>query len=431
MMSTPRTIPAHIEIVKAPRRETQVIDLDLASIQWHNAAGLGPLGLDPRALDLLEVARLVWEVERYIPKRISSQRVRSVKVAVSVREPSAWTTATHAALTAILRLLGNAEWTFAVSKRKTSNALDRLSLNGSHTDRVQTTALFSAGLDSTSGLDWLRRNDTDAALASFYGAKARQTELADQFAFKRHVQVGCTWSNGRRRIGGQFQYRSFLFLALGALVARSYGATTLLQFENGPLAIAMPPAATYRMTRHAHPMLHTLASGLFSNLFGEPLSVQNPFLTTTKREAAEAMKAHLGAKRFDKAILETETCWNLASRQVLGAITKRIGQPCGLCIPCAVRRTALRGRDVPHAVDLTSKKDPHFTDGDARIHIDAYLAWARKLTASSYGPERFAFEAPQIVREAVTHSQGKLTMAEIFDIEQRFARELIETFPVP
>jgi len=215
------------------------------------------------------------------------------------------------------------------------------------------------------------------------------------------------------------------------MVARSYRASTLLQFENGPLAIAMPPAATYRMTRHAHPMLHMLASELFSNLFGEPLLVQNPFLAMTKREAADAMKAHLGVGRFEKTILDTETCWNLASRQVLGAITKRIGQPCGLCIPCVVRRTALPGRDVDHAVDLTSKKDPHFFDADARIHVDADLAWAHKLTASTYGPERLAFEAPQIIREAVAHSDGKLSMKSIFEIERRFAFELIQTFPVP
>jgi hypothetical protein len=99
--------------------------------------------------------------------------------------------------------------------------------------------------------------------------------------------------------------------------------------------------------------------------------------------------------------------------------------------PCVIRRTALPGRDVAHAVDLTSKKDPHFVDTAARIHVDAYLVWARKLTASKYSPERFAFEAPQIVRQAVAQSDGKLTMKSIFEIERRFADELIKTFPVP
>jgi hypothetical protein len=277
-MRPPAAIPARVEIEKAPRPEVQVLDLDVADIQWHDAAGLGPDGFDRRALDLLEIARLVWEVERYIPKRISSQRVRFVKVTMSVREPSAWTPKCLAALTAILRLLGNAEWTFVFSKRKQDNVLDHLSLDGAQPDHVSTVALFSAGLDSTCGLDWLVRNGTDGALASFYGSKAKQIRLANLFEFRRHVQVGCTWDNGRRRIGGQFQYRSVLFLALGAMVARSYRASNLLQFENGPLAIAMAPAATYRMTRHAHPILHMLASELFSNLFGEPLAVQNPFL---------------------------------------------------------------------------------------------------------------------------------------------------------
>lgn len=88
-------------------------------------------------------------------------------------------------------------------------------------------------------------------------------------------------------------------------------------------------------------------------------------------------------------------------------------------------------RDIAHAVDLTSKEDPHFDDANARIHVDAYLAWARKLTGTTYSSERFAFEAPQIVREAVAHSDGMLSMASIFEIERRFADELIQTFPTP
>ena len=135
----------------------------------------------------------------------------------------------------------------------------RLSIDGAQPDHVSTVARLSAGLDSTGGLDWLVRNGTDAALASFDGSKAKQAQLASQFKFKQHVQMGVPGAMDGR-IGGQFQYRSFLFLALGALVARSYSASTLLQFENGPMAIAMPPAATYRMTRHAHPMLHTLGA---------------------------------------------------------------------------------------------------------------------------------------------------------------------------
>jgi len=175
-MSAPATIPARVKIEKAPRPEAQVLDLEVADIQWHDAAGLGPDGLDRRALDLLEIARLVWEVERHIPKRISSQRVRSVKVTMSVREPSAWTPEFRAALTAILRLLGNAEWTFAFSKRKRDSVLDRLSLDRVQSDHVSTVALFSAGLDSTSGLDWLVRNGTDAALASFYGRRRNRSD---------------------------------------------------------------------------------------------------------------------------------------------------------------------------------------------------------------------------------------------------------------
>jgi 7-cyano-7-deazaguanine synthase in queuosine biosynthesis len=415
---------------KAPRPESQELDLDIGEIAWHGAETIGAHGFSARSLDFLEIARLVWEVERHTPKRISSQRVRSVHVTIPLREPAAWTVECLSTLSSILRLLGNAEWRFEVSKRTRPDKLDELASRApTGLGEVPVVALFSGGLDSTSGLSWLRDNGVEAALASFYGHRAMQAKLAQDLGFNRHVQVGCTWSGGRRRFGGQFQYRSLLFLALGAAVARSFGAGTLMQFENGPLAIALPPSRTYRMTRHAHPLFHRLAERLLPRLFESPMAIQNPFLTLTKREAVDALRARLGGKGFTEIATRAETCWNLASRQVIGSIGKAVGQPCGLCIPCVVRRTALPDKDVDHAVDLTSKKSKHFADPNARIHVDAYLAWARKVINPSYSAERFTFEAPQVLRDAVTNSGGALSTISTFDLYRRFAIELVKTFP--
>ncbi|SFT82650.1 7-cyano-7-deazaguanine synthase (queuosine biosynthesis) [Paraburkholderia aspalathi] len=422
---------AKVVVEKGPRSETDQHAFDLDSITWHDAAGVGADGIPPCGRDVLEIARVVWEVERYIPKRISSQRVRRVDVSMPLRVPEAWSEEAKRALTGMLRLLGNAEWRFSFSKRRRTNGLDALAtvVKANASGIANVVALFSGGLDSTCGLGWLRENDTDAVLASFYGAKAKQEFLAQEFGFDRHVQLGCKWGGGRRRIGGQFQYRSFLFLALGAVVANSFRARTLLQFENGPLALATPPSATYRMTRHAHPLLHRLAERMFGCLFGAGFEIRNPFLDATKREAADRLGRVHGPSQLKAILSKTETCWSLASRQVLGSVSKRPGTPCGVCIPCIVRRTALKRDPLDYAINLTSRRDPYFNDANVRIHVDAYLSWAHKVSHGDYSLEAFEFDAPKILRDAIAHSNGLLTPESALALQKRFAAELIATYP--
>lgn len=427
---------ATVKIIQAPQPVEREFELDLSRLTWHGDGPLGNAGLDSVSRDLLEIARLVWEVEKHTPKRISSQRPRSVNIDMSLRAPSAWSEEAVQALRDILRLLGNAEWHFNFQKRRAGakNSLD-LMAETSRTDggNAEAVALFSGGLDSTSGLAWLQTEKRDVALASFYGAKAKQVAIRDSFAIERHFQAMCQWVGSRTRFGGQFQYRSLLFLSLGAAVAASYGAKTLYQFENGPLAVSLPPSPNYRMTRHAHPKLHHMMGNLFAQLHGHALLVSNPFLSLTKRQAADLLeKAASSRKALTDILSRTETCWNLNSRNVVGAMTKSIGQACGLCIPCLVRRTAIGGRDpISHRVDFRNPKDPWFADPAARIHVDAYLAWSQKVLSPAYTLDDFAYEMPHVVEEAINASAGALSPSSALDLYRQFAREIVDTFPVP
>jgi hypothetical protein len=418
---------------KAPVPEELSLTFDLRDASWSAYGPIGLTGLSPAALDLVEIARVVWEVERNTPKRISSQRVRDVRVRMPLRRPETWTAESLQQLTAILRLLGNAEWSFQFTKRRGLTALDTaarsLVVSNLGADCV---ALFSGGLDSTCGLGWLRREHQFPILVSFYGSKLKQVDIARALGFDRHFQLTCTWSGGgRRRFGGQFQYRSFLFLTLGAAIAASCEAETLYQFENGPLAISLPPSATYRMTRHAHPRLHLLAGRLFSSVLQSKFRIVNPFLLQTKFESVNLLRGEVRKPTFVTVVGKTESCWNLKSRHVVGAIIKSVGQPCGLCIPCLVRRSALRRDDFEHAVDFTKKTGKHFSDANARVHVDAYRIWAQSITDPRYSFDQFLAEMPYVVRDAVTHSNGALTDMGVFILYQRFATEILATFPSP
>ncbi len=89
----------------------------------------------------------------------------------------------------------------------------------------------------------------------------------------------------------------------------------------------------------------------------------------------------------------------------------------------------MRRADVPYAVEFTHRSGRHFSDANARIHVDAYRAWANKVLDSGYSLEQFSFELPYAVREAVAHSQGTLSEEALLSLYRKFAGEILETFP--
>jgi 7-cyano-7-deazaguanine synthase in queuosine biosynthesis len=429
---------ASVGLTKAPSGETQSFELDLSQLHWYGEGALGPAGFSARARDLLEIARLVWEIEKHIPKRLSSDRVRAIELKLALREPGAWNSDALALLTEMLRLLGNVQWKLEFKRRPKTKAtsLDRLVdswKEGNSTSVLSNeVALFSGGLDSTCGLAWLSERNMKPVLVSFYGHKEKQRELVRKFGLDSHLQIACKWSGERARFGGQFQYRSLLFLSLAGALANSFGATRIYQFENGPLAAALPPSPMYRMTRHAHPRLHAAAGSLFEQLFGHPMSVENPFLPLTKREAVEVLVKYCnGTKSLRDILTKTETCWNLNSRSVLGGLEKAAGLPCGFCIPCLVRRTAIpKGDPVPHRIDFSNRSDKAFSNPVARVHVDAYLSWSRKMASRDYSPEQFEFDLPRVAREALAYAPS-LSSKQLYELYLRFAREIVDTFPQP
>ena len=74
------------------------------------------------------------------------------------------------------------------------------------------------------------------------------------------------------------QIRAFMFLSIGAVVAHSWAAETLFQYENGVLAAAVPPSGLFVPTRHAHPEFHSRMGRLLEAVLGCRLRIENPFL---------------------------------------------------------------------------------------------------------------------------------------------------------
>ena len=223
-----------------------------------------------------------------------------------------------------------------------------------------------------------------------------------------------SWSGSPGR-GHSFRYRSFLFLSLAAAVARSWGARRIFQFENGILASSVPPAPSFSMTRHAHPSLHRHAERLFSAVLGEDLTIENPFFLKTKKECVAS-----APRRFRGVLQDTETCWYQYANHV-GGVEKRPHVPCGVCIPCLLRRTAFP--EGPYFFDLRDdSRRNHEKLGRAFRSYYAFLETVRTCRT----PAEFYQALPGSGRELVR--RHGVDLGQLHRLFGTFAKEFFQTF---
>jgi hypothetical protein len=275
-------------------------------------------------------------------------------------------------------------------------------------------------MDSTCGA---AIESTDAARThpvSFYRRQLKlQSSIATALGFSAHSQWGINLKAGP---GHSFYYRSFLFLSLAAVVADSWGARTILQYENGTLATAVPPSPAWMMTKHAHPLLHKHAAALFSSIFGGDWEIRNPFLCLTKRGCVEVAAGAIGRQRVEELLGRTESCWYHWSNRIRGG-SKTPGVPCGTCIPCVVRRTAMP--DEVYAYDLLKNSIRNDTVKGAAFR--SYYSFLSRVAEAGTTPSKFYVALPPAGRAVVNPETG-LSLGDVQRLFSTFAQEFLQTY---
>jgi len=386
---------------------------------------IGSKGLSEEALDLLDLGIAIFAIERSLPGAPSVNRTVAFDVEVSVRKPELFTERAVNALAALLNFQGDADWTWKFNRhRGRSRARDLHELT-EDTRKVDQVMLFSGGLDSTCGLAVVHPRAKRTQLVSHYTRqKTKQRNIAHELGFEEPTQAKFSLTGSGFR-GRTFFHRSFYFMCLAASVAASYGIRKILQFENGVLAVAAPFGGSYFMTRHAHPFFHRQAENLFGALLGGKWSIENPFLQQTKRQVFGNLERLLGPAEANRIAVLTESCWYVQSNQYRRGRPKRNGEPCGLCVPCVVRRTALR---LPEGTyDLAKQKVRR--DLELSLHYHQIEAFASRVEAARSDPEVFLMELPSWVADLPLERDLKLDNSVLFGLFDRFAREFRAAFP--
>lgn len=400
--------------------------VDVGTSSWLTVQG--PLGADSistEANDLLKIAAAVYRSERQLPRRAASNPYVRYTLTVPVSNPGLWRGKPTELLQDLLGFLGSCTWEieFVPCSRRTHPVSAEVQLSTRRVDRI---ALFSGGLDSTSGVGSGALAASHTQLCSFYTRqKALQADLAAKLGFDPPTQWRLQSSAGP---GRSFFYRSFFFLALAAATAETWKAREIIQFENGILASAIPPVPSLLMTKHAHPRTQSLFAQVLGRTLGGDWRVINPMWQKTKREAVELLNRHVGSQRAASVIALTQSCWNLSAPRVFGVrevgrFHKRVNQQCGICVPCIIRHVALPTET--YAFDL--KQSAIRNHAKLSIHFLEYLEFLSDVRRTRSAAELRTIlpaEALELIDD------GWTDLAAIERLLRGFADEFFETFEI-
>jgi len=204
--------------------------------------------------------------------------------------------------------------------------------------------LFSGGLDSFTGaLDKLVDEQKHIALVSHqsnFKLRKLQGDLcnflnnlvsSDQPPMLFHVPVLINKDKHLTHETSQ-RSRSFLYAALGSIIAHMFRLQNVKFYENGVISCHLPfdgqtPQA--RRTRSTHPRLLAEMSELVSQLVDRDFTFENPYFCKTKTEVLE----RLNELKHALCIENTRSC--------AAANYQNPATHCGLCSQCIDRRFAV------------------------------------------------------------------------------------------
>lgn len=335
------------------------------NFQWTaELAALQPRS--PVAADFLRVGRAVHLADRLVRRGASvSRNLRRIDVEVRVAEPAKWRRIASLLQELTEFATGGDSWSLSFS----GGATDDVRLgngNGGEDIKPTVVALFSGGLDSLCGAAYLADQKNSRPLFVTHsppGRKAVYELVQDVFrAFGRELPTGACVSYrlevreaARSGVRSMFaepsrRTRPFFYLSLASATAIAYEVSTVQMAENGALALSLPQRADAHgpsMARQAHTFLLTGFEALLRELVpGVRWAVTNPFVNETKGEAC--LRLGLAGELAERSA----SCEYLGRQRAVMLSWKRKhpkpaqmfgdGPQCGLCVPCIVRRAALR-----------------------------------------------------------------------------------------
>lgn len=306
-----------------------------------------------RLLDLLDIAAAVYAADRLVTRGVGTRPGfgngwrRDLAFEIAVREPGFWNHASvREALTEAVRFLTDDSVTFAFTQSERAPAQDSYlpfapadhSEGGQRHGEDVHVVLFSGGLDSLAGaLEVLEQERGRVILVTHLSAPkiiARQNALAERLRQRygervAYVPVEATFRNRKFRESSS-RSRSFLFAALGYVIARTAGTDRAHFFENGIVSQNLPlsPMIIGTMaTRTTHVAALQRIEAFLRLIDGQRFMIRNRFEWLTKAEVVGKLQTFRAADWIPETVSCNEV-WNRSTEH----------SHCGACTQCLDRR---------------------------------------------------------------------------------------------
>lgn len=348
------------------------LDSERGHYTWNYHTTFGDL-TNPLALDLLEIAKGVFLADRAFRRslRLGGQ-TRRISVVIPVRKVGVWSAAARL-VEDITRFVSSDEWHIRFTKLRAAPRPPRPAR--ATIDPQSVVALFSGGLDSLCGAAYLYASNCHPVFVTHSPPGQERTkqllfDLADklgkseltnetQFASFRLFPIERNEAGVRKMFQEPSRRtRPFFFLALAGAVALDLGLQKIQMSENGALAVNLPvrkDAYGARCARQAHAkalrefqlLLRTVSAD------SRELCVTNPFEEMTKGDASRLLGSARSLARRSVSCeyvgkqAATLRAWINGHKRA--SVNIGSGPQCGLCIPCIVRRAALKAAGVADA----------------------------------------------------------------------------------
>jgi len=356
--------------------------------------------LDPLNIDLLKIAATTFAADSAVNRGGATRPAmgedwrRSFDFLIPVRNPVFWNRSeVRQALTDAVEFLTDDQVSFKFVQKPDDAAPEPfLDLDpAGATFDAEEVILFSGGLDSFAGaLESLVTTSKKVILLTHRSAQKaipRQVELG-QYLAKRfsdrvlHVHVKA------RRVGqaasdSSQRSRSFLFAALGQLVARSFGAKRLSFYENGVISHNLPISAQVvgtMATRTTHPLSLRKLNTLMELLGPDHVPIENRYSWLTKKDVVQRIAENGGEDRIPTSV----SCTSIREQTIRHT-------HCGTCSQCLDRRFALLAAGLgqhDHATDYGT--DILFGPRDKPHSQTMAVEWTRHaLSLSEISPRNF------------------------------------------
>lgn len=403
------------------------------NIRLEDVARVFQKHLSDRLVDLIEIASFVYSTDcatsrgsGFTNSKSTESWHRDFEIVVPVRDLAFWSqTNVQEALRRLLLFLSDDEYSFQfvplLERYPVQKYLEFSEAEDWPFYGVERVLMFSGGLDSLAGALETAIAGKEVVLVSHRPvgtiSKRQQglfRELKSNFSNPMlHIPV---WINKDGKLNKEptQRTRSFLYGALGVVVAQSLKASGVTFFENGIVSLNLPVADEVlraRASRTTHPLSLEMMEQLYRLIVDREFVIDNPYIFDTKgdivRKIANTGYAHL--------IGHTCSCAH--------TIFKSLDQQhCGTCSQCIDRRVAVISSDQAKFDPETDYEVDVFTgtrkaNYEHNIAVD-YVRHATNLSQLSDEQIGVKFNT-ELSRAARPFSDRRATVNRFIDMHKR------------